>query len=95
VNSDGQLFMRLPNGSGGFSFTSLGRIIALNRWYNLKVHADVAAGVAEVWLDGALLKSVAGVPYGTSSLQSVMSGAEHFAQEGEFALDDVVIKAVP
>jgi hypothetical protein len=95
VNSDGQLFMRLPNGSGGFSYTSLGRIITLNRWYHVKVHADASTGVAEVWLDGTLLRSMSGVPYGASTVESVMSGAEHFAQEGEFALDDVVIKAVP
>lgn len=94
ANGSGQLYARLPNGSGGFTFTSLGRILALNRWYRLKVHADVS-GVAEFWLDGTLLRSISGVPYGTSSIASVMSGAEHFAQEGEFAVDDVVIKAVP
>ena len=94
ANGSGQLYLRLPNGSGGFTFTSLGRILALNRWYRLKVHADVS-GSAEVWLDGALLRSISGVPYGASSVQSVMSGAEHFAQEGEFAVDDMVIKAVP
>jgi hypothetical protein len=94
ANGSGQLYTRLPNGSGGFTFTSLGRILALNRWYRLKVHADVS-GAAEFWLDGVLLRSIAGVPYGASSIQSVMSGAEHFAQEGEFAVDDIVIKAVP
>ena len=94
ANGSGQLYTRLPNGSGGFTFTSLGRILALNRWYRLKVHADVS-GAAEFWLDGTLLRSISGVPYGASSIQSVMSGAEHFAQEGEFAVDDMVIKAVP
>lgn len=96
LNGSGALYLRTPNGAGGFAFTPLGRTLAANTWYELKLHA-VAAGDAsrvEVWLGGQLLASM-GAPLGTFVLEQAMLGAEHFAQEGVLAADDVVLKRMP
>lgn len=92
VNGSGQAYLRLPNGTGGYSYVALGRILATNTWYHVKVHA-VGSGTAQAWINEALVYSSSTVPYGTATFDSVMVGAEHFAQEGDSAVDDIVIKA--
>jgi hypothetical protein len=97
ANGSGQFYLRVPNGSGGFIYTALGRILNLGQWYNVKVHVR-AAGVGstvEVWLNGTRLYSTSTAMLGVVELDELMIGAEHFAQEGDMALDDVVIKSVP
>ncbi len=96
VNGSGQLYMRTLNGSTT-TFTSLGRTIALNTWYNLKVHADASgsASTVQVWLNGIALRQSTGTALSTSAINSVMIGSEHLAQEGKLAADDVVIKTDP
>lgn len=96
VNGSGALYLRTPNGAGGFAYTSLGRTLAASSWYQLKLHA-VAAGdssLVEVWLDGQSLATVR-APFATTVLEQAMVGSEHFAQEGALAVDDVVLKRVP
>jgi hypothetical protein len=97
VNGNGQMYLRLPNGSGGYTYTALGRVHALDTWNRIKVHAISAgsASTVEVWLNGTRVYSNAAVALGATSLSSVMIGAEHFAQEGRQAVDDVVVKVVP
>ena len=98
VNVSGQLYLRLPNGSGGWQYTSLNRTRALNTWIRVKVHA-VAAGSAstvEIWVDDFKVLTRAGdVPLGATSFSSLLIHAEHFAQRGDLAVDDVVVKRVP
>ncbi len=96
LNDGGALYLRSPNGAGGFAYTPLGRTLAPGAWYHLKLHT-VAAGDAsriEVWLDGQLLESIT-APLGTSVLEQAMVGSEHFAQDGDLAVDDVVLTRVP
>lgn len=96
-NINGALYVRLPNGSGGFTYTSLGRSRALGQWFHLNVHATAAgaSSTVEVSVDGELALPSKTANLGTSVLTSVMIGAEHFAQQGDQAVDDVVIKKVP
>ncbi|MDQ1394556.1 MAG: hypothetical protein QOF30_3533, partial [Acidimicrobiaceae bacterium] len=93
-NLNGSLYMRLPNGSGGVTYTSLGRTVALNTWHELRVHAVASTGTVQVWYDGTKVADLTGRPIG-ASYQSVQLGAEHFAQQGDLAADDVVINQVP
>lgn len=97
VNGSGALYLRLPNGSGGWTYVSLGRTAALNTWANVEVHAIAsgATSTVEVRVNGTLAATRTNVPMGTSSLSSVQIHAEHFAQKGDLAVDDVVIKKVP
>lgn len=92
TNVAGALYLRTPNGTGGWTYTSLGRTVALNTWHRVQVHAVAATGTVEVRYDGTLVKTLTGVPFGASSFSSAQVHAEHFAQQGDIAADDVVIK---
>ena len=96
-NVNGALYVRLPNGSGGFTYTSLGRSRALGTWFHLNVHVIAAnsTSTVQVTVDGQVALNRADATLGTASLTSLMIGAEHFAQQGDQAVDDVVIKKVP
>jgi hypothetical protein len=96
VNGTGQMYARLPNGSGGFQYISLGRTKALNTWFKVNVHvvANGASSTVTVKIDGESLLTRT-VDLGTSTLNRVQVGSEHFAQAGDLILDDVVIKKVP
>jgi hypothetical protein len=94
TNVAGELWMRLPNGSGGFTYTKLGRTPALGTWHQIRLHAAAGSGTVQVWYDGSPVADVTGRAIGTS-YQSIQIHAEHFAQQGDLAVDDVVLKRVP
>lgn len=94
VNGDGALYLRTIDGGGGFVFRSLGRSMDLSRWYEVTLHAVAPENRVEVWLDRQPVGSVE-VPFGTAMLEQAMIGSEHFAQEGDLAVDDFVLKRVP
>ena len=54
-NGSGSMFVRYPNGSGGWTILQTGQYPALRRWYHLKIHvlANGNASTVEVWLDGS------------------------------------------
>ena len=94
-NGNGAMFLRLPNGST-FTYTSLGRTLALNTWYQIKVYARAAGAgsTVTVSLNGAQIYTTSTAPLG-SSIDTVMLGSEHFAQQGKLAADEVTINAGP
>jgi hypothetical protein len=94
TNVAGALYLRLPNGSGGFVYTSLGRTVALDTWHEIKVHVMASSGTVEIWYDGTKITTQTGKPIG-SSYASIQIHAEHFAQKGDLAVDDVIVKKVP
>jgi len=94
TNVAGALYLRLPNGSGGYAYTSLGRTVALNTWHQIGLHVAASTGTVEVWYDGTKLPVQTGKPIG-SSYASIQIHAEHFAQKGDLAADDVIVKKVP
>lgn len=93
----GSFFLRYPNPqTGGWSYLSSNRTMALNRWYHVRLHV-VARGnlsTAQVWLDGALVMERGGLTLGVQRLETVMLGTEHAEQEGRVAADDIVVKAL-
>lgn len=95
-NDSGSLFVRYPNTSGGLTITQTGATLALNRWYQLKIHAvpNGLNSAVEVWLDGTLVYRTTAATLQTSSIDSGQVGAEHVQQDGDFAVDDVVLKEV-
>jgi hypothetical protein len=97
VNGSGALYARLPNGSGGFTYTSLGRTRALGTWFHLNVHVVAAnsTSTVQVTVDGTSVLNRTDVALGTSSLTSVQIGSELLAQQGDLIVDDVVLKKVP
>lgn len=97
VNGSGALYMRVPDGAGGVRYVSLGRSISVDRWHEIKLHAQIdgADSRVGVWLDGGLLRSVSVPSLAGSTFGEAMVGSEHFAQEGKLAVDDLVIKKVP
>jgi hypothetical protein len=100
-NGSGVFFVRWPSGSGS-SWNSTGRTLAIGRWYQIKVHAyaNAAQSRVTVWLDGAQVfdrsSSATGFASfaGATTITSVLVGAEHVVQDGDFAADDVVVKVV-
>ena len=95
TNVGGALYLRLPNGSGGYTYISLGRTIALNTWHEIKLHVVAGTGTVEVWYDGTQVGgTLTGKPIG-STYASIQIDAEHFSQVGDLAVDDVVVKKVP
>ena len=76
------------------SYTSLGRTVALNTWHQIKLHAVASTGTVEVWYDGTKVTPQTGKPIG-ASWTSIQIHAEHFAQKGDLAVDDVIVKKVP
>jgi hypothetical protein len=95
TNVAGALYLRLPNGSGGYVYTNLGRTVALNTWHEIKIHVVAGTGTVEIWYDGAQVGgTLTGKPIG-SSYASIQIDAEHFSQKGDLAADDVIVKKVP
>jgi hypothetical protein len=99
VNGNGALYLALPNGSGGWVYTNLGRTIALNTWYRLKLITDANgnASTVQVVFNGAAtpLFTTASAPLGTTTINTVQIGNELATQDGKLAVDDVVINAAP
>ena len=94
-NGSGSLFVRYPNGSGGWTIIQTGLYPALKRWYRVKIHvlANWNSSTVEVWIDDAKWFATNYATLGTAKLSTQMVGAEHAGQEGTVAIDDVVVKA--
>jgi hypothetical protein len=95
-NVTGNIFLRFPNGVGGWSYIMTGRKMDLNRWYQVKVHARANGNLStvEVWLDGVRYINTSSVTLGVWAIDMAMLGAEHQNQEGDVVADDVVVKAI-
>ncbi len=95
-NSDGNFFLRTPKPGGGWSYASLGRL-ATQRWYRIKVHivANENLSTVEVLLDGRKVYGSDVATLGVTTVDVAQVGAEHQNQEGTFAADDVIVKAIP
>ena len=95
ANGTGQLYLRLITDTGTTTFQSLGRILAQNTWYHIKVYTDAsgATSTVQVSLNGTALRASPAASLNTSLIDSAMIGSEHFVQEGTLAVDDVVINA--
>ena len=94
-NGTGDLFVRYPNGSGGWTLRSTGLYPALGRWYQVKIHAlaNWNGSTVEVWLDGTRIFATWSATLGVGRFGVLMIGADHARQEGVIAVDDVVVKA--
>lgn len=93
-NATGQLWLRVTNPDGTFTFTRLStKSIPLNTWHRvqMQVRANGAKSTIEVWFDGASVFSKA-VSIGATSLSRVQFGAEHPRQMGDSYIDDVVVR---
>jgi hypothetical protein len=93
-NQSASMFVRYPNGSGGWTIKSTGQYPSLKRWYHVRIHAiaEGAKSTVEVWLDGTRIFSTTSATLGTSHFSVQMIGADHATQEGTVAVDDVVVK---
>lgn len=93
-NGSGSLFVRFPNGYGGWTIRSTGLYPSLWRWYRVKVRvfANWNQSTVELWLDGNLIYATSAT-LGTGYLDKQMVGADHARQQGVVAVDDVVVKA--
>lgn len=96
-NQSAGLFVRYPNGSGGWTIRSTGQYPSLRRWHHVKIHARAnwSSSTVEVWLNGSRIFATSSATLGTSRLSAQMVGADHARQEGVVAVDDVVVKARP
>jgi hypothetical protein len=95
TNVGGALYLRLPNGTGGYTYTNLGKTVALNTWHQVRLHVVGSTGTVQIWYDGVQVGgTLTGKPIGTA-FASAQINAEHFTQTGDIAADDVVIKKVP
>ncbi len=94
-NGSGSLFVRYPNGSGGWTIRSTGRYPSQWRWYRVKLHAiaNWSHSTVEAWLDGSRIFATTYATLGTGQLHMQMVGADHARQQGVIAVDDVVVKA--
>jgi hypothetical protein len=92
-NGGGALYLRLSNGSGGFSYISMGRTLALDTWYRLTVHASTT-GTIEVLLDDQSIYSST-TQLRSGAFATLMIGSEHFSQQMDLVVDDAVIMRVP
>lgn len=93
-NATGQLWLRVTNPDGSFTFTKLmAKSIPLNTWHRvqMQVRANGAKSSIEVWFDGASVFSQ-NVSFGATSLSRVQFGAEHPRQMGDSYIDDVVVR---
>ena len=95
-NVTGNVFLRYPNGLGGWSFIQTGRRFDLNRWYQVKIHALANGNLstAEIWVDGVRYINTSAITLGVWTFDIAMLGAEHQNQEGDVVADDVLIKAI-
>lgn len=100
-NGSGSFFVRYPSATGN-TIVSTGRTLNVNQWYQIKIHA-VANGQqsqVEVWLDGTKVfdRTNSTTGYATfgnfTSITSLMVGAEHVLQDGDFVADDIVAKVL-
>jgi hypothetical protein len=93
-NGTGRLFLRTVNASGTVGYQSLGRTVALGTWHRVQVLATVAGASSslEVRLDDQVLRTGA-ANLGATTLTNAQVGAEHFAQEMDLVVDDIVFKA--
>jgi hypothetical protein len=93
-NRDGKLFVRYPDGSGGWAIWSTDSYLPAGTWFRLRVHATArgASSLVEVWLDGSLIYRTTAATLGTSTIQRVMLGSEHNHQVADVVADDVIIK---
>ncbi|MDX6678006.1 MAG: hypothetical protein QOE31_2058 [Solirubrobacteraceae bacterium] len=94
-NQSNGLFVRYPNGSGGWTIRSTGLYPSLWRWYHVRIHAIAkwSQSTVEVWLDGNRIFATTSATLGTGQLNQQMVGADHARQEGVVSVDDVVVKA--
>ena len=95
-NDTGQLWLRVTNPNGTFTYTRLkSSSILLGTWHRIQmeVTANGSSSAVRVWFDGVLAYSSA-VTLRATSLSKVQFGAEHFRQKGDQYIDDVVIKKV-
>lgn len=94
-NGSASLFVRYPDGSGGWTIRPTGLYPAQKRWYHLRIHAIANYGqsTVEVWLDGSRIFATNSATLGTSRFTVQMLGADHGGQEGVIAFDEVVVKA--
>lgn len=95
-NSNGQLWLRVTNPDGTFTYTKLkSSSIPLNTWHHaqMTVTASGSQSTIKVWFDGAAEYSSSAVNLGVSSLSTVQLGAEHSRQMGDEYIDDVVVRA--
>ncbi len=95
-NVTGNVYLRFPDGKGGWSFIMTGRRMDMQRWYQVKIHAVADGNVSkvEVWLDGAKVIDTAAATLAVTNFDVTYLGAEHQNQDGDFVADDVVIKAI-
>jgi hypothetical protein len=95
-NVTGNSFVRWRTPSGTWAYGYPNRVLALNRWYNVKVHAiaNGALSTIEVWLDTTLVYRNTAVPLDVTQFDTIMLGAEHQNQVGVLAADDAVIKTI-
>ena len=95
-NVTGNVFLRFPNGTGGWSYIMSGRKMDLNRWYQVKIHAKANGNLStvEIWLDGVRYINTSAATLGVWTFDMAMLGAEHQNQEGDVVADDVVIKSI-
>lgn len=93
-NSNGQLWLRITNPNGTFSYLKLRpSSVPLSTWHRvqMQVRANGSTSTVQVWFDGASVLSRS-VSLGATSLSKVQFGAEHPRQMGESYIDDVVVK---
>lgn len=94
ANGSGELWLRTPNGTGGFVYSKLPRVLTLNTWYRIQVHAaaDGGAGSVAVSVDGVpLTPATPPGPLGVAGFTGAMVGSEHFSQAMDLVMDDAVI----
>jgi hypothetical protein len=93
-NGTGQLWLRVTNPNGTFSYTNLKpSIVPLNTWHRvqMQVRTNGAKSSIQVLFDGASVFSK-NVSFGATGLSKVQFGAEHPRQMGDSYIDDVVVR---
>lgn len=92
-NGTGDMWIRTATGNGSWRYTRLNRQLALHEWIKLEVHVRTNWGssTVEVWINGIRRYYSSSYSLPTSRLTTVMVGAEHIKQLGDFSVDDVVV----
>lgn len=93
ANGSGSLWLRTASGSGSWRYVWLNRYIELHRWYRIDVHIRTSwsSSVVSVWVNGTRVYANTAYSLPASRLTTVMIGAEHVKQLGDFSVDDVVL----
>lgn len=96
TNGGGQLYLRTTTASGSVAYTSLGRLMALDSWQRMRVHVVLAGDASKVqfWLEDSLVFDRT-LSLWDHAITRSMVGSEHFAQQMDLDVDDVVIKQDP